>query len=160
MIPVQDENDEVDLKNLKIVLRFVDKDFSRYTLFAPLFKFSKSFLRLEEKFSRYLKLKYKPKRYPVAKMADSVVSLVCCGVDRFVRMDDEFRIERGLAKSLGFPHGFFTSRTVYRFFQSFNGLEYPSVGEDQPRNAKRAEGVLVSSDRIGLYRFGHEHQER
>lgn len=174
MTPVQDEDDAIDLENLKIVLRFVKKDFSRYTLFIPLFKFSKSFLRLEEKFSCYLKLKYNPKRYPVAKMADSVVSLVCCGVDRFVRMDDEFRIERGLAKSLGFPHGFFTSRTAYRFFQSFNGwnirqlerinLEtlkeqkgywFPQAGSvfvDLDMNTKSVEGKKIEKAALGYNR--------
>lgn len=115
------KDEVIDLANLKIVIRFVDKDFSRYTLFIPLFKFSKSFLKLEEKFSRHLKLNYQPKRYELAKIANSVTSLISCGIDRFIRMDDEFKIERGLAKSLGFPQGFFTSRTVYRFFQSFNG---------------------------------------
>lgn len=171
---VQDENDEIDLKNLKIVIRFVKKDFSRYTLFIPLFKFSKSFLKLEEKFFHHLKLKYNPKRYPVAKMADAVVSLVCCGVERFVRMDDKFKVEKGLAKSLGFPHGFFTSRTAYRFFQSFNGwnirqlerinLEvlreqkeywYPQAGSvfvDLDMNTKSVEGKKIEKATLGYNR--------
>lgn len=119
---MQNEENEVwDLENLKLVLRFVRKDFSRYTLFIPLFKFSKSFLRLEDKFSRILRLNYRPKVYKLAKIANSITSLVCCGIDRFVRLDDEFRVERGLAKSLGFPNGFFSSDTAYRFFCSFNG---------------------------------------
>lgn len=115
------KNEEVDLANLKIVIRFVKKDFSRYTLFIPLFKFSKVFLNLENKFAQYLKLNYKSKQYPVPKIANLGVSLICCGIDRFVRTDDEFRVERGLAKSLGFPRGFPTSDTLYRFFKSFNG---------------------------------------
>lgn len=115
------ENEVWDLENLKLVLRFVHKDFSRYTLFIPLFKFSKSFLRLEEKFSRHLRLNYHPKRYELSKIANSVVSLICCGIERFVRLDDQFKVEKGLAKSLGFPKGFFSSRTAYRFFSSFNG---------------------------------------
>lgn len=114
-------NEAWDLDKLKIVIRFVNKDFSRYTLFIPLFKFSKSFLKLEEKFSAYLRLKYRSQRYKVSKIANLAASLICCGIDRFVRMDDEFRIERGLAKSLGFPNGFPTSDTIYRFFNSFNG---------------------------------------
>lgn len=115
------ENEVWDLENLKLVLRFVRKDFSRYTLFIPLFKFSKSFLHLEEKFSRHLRLNYRSQRYEVAKIANSITSLVCCGIERFVRLDDEFKVERGLAKSLGLPKGFFSSDTAYRFFRSFNG---------------------------------------
>ena len=117
----QNKNEPINLENLKIVLRFVDKDFSRYTLFVPLFKFSKSFLKLENKFSLTLKLKYKSKLYKVPQLANLVTNLLCCGVDRFTRMDDEFRIEHGLAKSLGFEKGFPTSDTIYRFFRSFNG---------------------------------------
>ena len=116
-----DESSVIDLSNLKIVIRFVDKDFSRYTLFIPLFKFSKSFLGLEEKFSRYLKLNYQSRQYLLPKIANLGISLICCGIDRFVRVDDEFRIEKGLAKALGFPAGLPTSRTMYRFFTRFNG---------------------------------------
>ena len=115
------ETEEIDLTNLKIVIRFVDKDFSRYTLFIPLFKFSKVFLKLEDKFSRYLKMDYQSRRYPLPKIANLGISLICCGIDRFVRVDDEFRVERGLAKALGFPKGLPTSRTMYRFFTRFNG---------------------------------------
>lgn len=168
------ENDEIDLENLKIVLRFVDKDFSRYTLFIPLFKFSKSFLRLEEKFSRYLKPKYKSKFYPVPKIANLGISLICCGVDRFVRMDDEFRIERGLAKSLGFPRGFPTSDTIYRFLKSFNGYNirqlerinlevlkeqkghwFPQAGSvfiDLDMNTKSVEGKKIEKAALGYNR--------
>jgi hypothetical protein len=39
----------------------------------------------------------------------------------FARMDDEFRIEKGLAKTLGFANGFPSSNTIYRFLGSFNG---------------------------------------
>ena len=115
------ETNEVDISKLKIVIRFVDKDYSRYTLFIPLFKFSKVYLGLSKKFSCYLRLSYQSKRYSVARIANLVTSLVCCGVDRFVRMDDEFKIEKGLAKSLGFPKGFPSSDTIYRFFKSFTG---------------------------------------
>lgn len=116
-----EQNDSWDLDKLKLVIRFIKRDFSRYTLFIPLFKFSKSFLCLEEKFARYLKLKRKSRRYEVVKIANLTSSLICCGVDRFVRMDDEFRIERGLAKALGFAKRFPNSTTIYRFFRSFNG---------------------------------------
>ncbi len=76
---------------------------------------------LENKFSRYLRLKYNPRQYLLPKVANMVVSLVCCGVDRFVRLDNEFRVELGLAKSLGFTNGFPSSDTIYRFFASFKG---------------------------------------
>lgn len=115
------KDEPIVLENLKLVLRFVDKDYSRYTLSVPLFKFSKSFLGVEEKFSRHLKLNYLPRKYPLMKMANLVNSLIACGVERFVRLEDEFAVERGLAKSLGFPDGFPSSDTVYRFLQSFTG---------------------------------------
>jgi hypothetical protein len=168
------ENDKIDLANLKIVLRFVEKDFSRYTLFLPLFKFSKSFLKLEEKFSHYLKLKYQPRRYEMHKIADLVVSLICCGIDRFTRMDNEFRVERGLAKALGFPKGFPSAVTVYRFFKSFNGYNirqlerinlellkeqrehwYPPTGPifiDLDMNTKSVEGKRIEKAALGYNR--------
>lgn len=168
------EIDDFDLANTKLVLRFVNKDFSRYTLFIPLFKFSKSFLRLEEKFSLYLKLKYKSKRFPVHKIANLVTNLICCGVDRFVRMDDEFRIEKGLAKALNFPKGFPTSDTIYRFFQTFNGYNInqlervnfeilkeqknrwcPKTGSvfiDLDMNTKSVEGKKIQKTAIGYNR--------
>lgn len=163
-----------DINNLELVLRFVKRDFSRYTLFIPLFKFSKSFLRLENKFALHLKLKYRSQHYEVAKIANAVASLVCCGVDRFVRMDDEFRVEHGLAKALGFPHRFFSSKTVYRFFRSFNGwninqlekinlkllqeqktLWYYSIGSlfiDLDMNTKSVEGKHIEKATLGYNR--------
>ena len=168
------ENEVINLEELKIVIRYVDKDFSRYTLFVPLFKFSKTFLRLEEKFSHHLKLKYRPRRYPVSKIANCATSLVCCGIDRFVRMDDEFRIERGLAKSLGFPRGFPSSDTIYRFFQAVNGYNvrqlerinlellreqksnwYPKTGSifiDLDMNTKSVEGKKIEKAALGYNR--------
>ncbi len=168
------QNEEIDLANLKIVLRFTDKDFSRYSLFIPLFKFCKTFLKLEDKFSRHLKLNYKSKFYELHRVANSIVCLISCGVDRFVRMDDEFRVERGLAKSLGFPRGFFSSDTVYRFFSSFTGwnikqlekinLEilaehksdwYPktaSVFIDLDMNTKSVEGKQIEKAALGYNR--------
>lgn len=168
------KNEEVDLANLKIVIRFVKKDFSRYTFFIPLFKFSKVFLQLENKFFRILKLNYKPKRYLVPKIADLGVSLICCGIDRFVRTDDEFRVERGLAKSLGFPKGFPTSDTLYRFFKAFNGYNirqlervnlevlkeqkehwyFPtgSVFVDLDMNTKSVEGKQIEKAMLGYNR--------
>lgn len=173
-MPAKHENEEFDIGNVKIILRFVNKQFSRYTLFIPLFKFSKVFLRLEEKFSQYLKLKYKPRCYEVAKIANCVTSLICCGIDRFVRMDNEFRVEKGLAKSLGFPHGFFSSRTAYRFFESFNGYNirqlerinlavlreqkehwYSSTGSvfiDLDMNTKSVEGKKIQQAALGYNR--------
>lgn len=170
----QNKNGEVKLEDLKIVIRFVDKDFSRYTLFVPLLKFSKVFLKLEDKFSRYLKLNYKPRHYLLPKIANSIVSLICCGVDRFARMDDEFRLERGIAKALGFPKGFFTSRTAYRFFESFNGYNvrqlerinievlkeqkrkwYPITGSvfvDLDMNTKSVEGKKIEKAVLGYNR--------
>ena len=115
------QDNVIDIADLKIVISFVDKDYSRYTLFIPLFKFSQSILKLEDKYSRYLKLKYQSRSYPVPKMANLVTSLICCGIDRFIRLDDEFMSERGLAKSLGFRGKFPTSRTIYRFFHNFTG---------------------------------------
>ena len=79
-----------DPRDLPIRLAFVDKDYSRYTLFPILFKFSKVFLNLENKISRHLKINSKPSKYPVPKIANSIVNLLCCGIDRFVRLDDEF----------------------------------------------------------------------
>jgi len=168
------KNEVWDLDKLKLVIRFVKRDFSRYTLFIPLFKFSKSFLRLEEKFSLYLKLNYRAQRYKLAKIANLTSSLICCGVDRFVRMDDEFRIERGLAKSLGFPKSFPTSDTIYRFFRSFKGwnirqLEkvnlqllkeqkdnwYPTTGSifiDLDMNTKSVEGRQFEKAALGYNR--------
>lgn len=166
------KDEEIDLANLKIVIRFVKKDFSRYTLFIPLFKFSKVFLQLENKFSRYLKLNYKSKRYPVPKIANLGISLVCCGIDRFVRTDDEFRVEKGLAKSLGFSRGFPTSDTLYRFFKSFNGYNirqlekvnlevlkeqhwFPRTGPvfiDLDMNTKSVEGKQIEKAMLGYNR--------
>lgn len=168
------ENDVIDIEKLKIVLAFTDKQYSRYTLFVPLFKFSKSFLGLEKKFSRYLALNYKPRKYLLPKIANSVTSLICCGIDRFVRMDDEFSIEKGLAKSLGFPQGFFSARTAYRFFETFNGwnirqlerinLEvlseqkqhwYPKTGSvfiDLDMNTKSVEGTKIEKAALGYNR--------
>lgn len=168
------EEEVINLEELKIVIRYVDKDFSRYTLFVPLFKFSKVFLRLEERFSHHLKLKYRPRRYPVSKIANCVTSLVCCGIDRFVRMDDEFRIEKGLAKSLGFPRGFPSSDTIYRFFQAVNGYNirqlerinlellreqkdnwYPKTGSvfiDLDMNTKSVEGKKIEKTALGYNR--------
>lgn len=120
-MPICCKKDVFDLKSSNIVLSYVNKDFSRYTLFVPLFKFSKLFLGLEDKFAQYLKLKYSSRLYEVTKIANCVTSLICCGIDRFVRLDDEFVAERGLAKTLGFPDGFFSSRTAYRFFEAFTG---------------------------------------
>lgn len=100
------ENDLPDPRDLPIRITFVDKDYSRYTLFPILFKFSKVFLDLENKFYCHLKIKSKTDGYPVPKIANSIVNLLCCGVDRFVRLDDEFGCERGLAKYLGFRRGF------------------------------------------------------
>jgi hypothetical protein len=37
-------------------------------------------------------------------------------------MDDELRVEKGLAKSLSFPKGFPSSDTIYRFFKTFTGI--------------------------------------
>lgn len=168
------ENEVIDLANLKIVLRFVDKDFSRYTLFIPLFKFSKTFLKLEEKFSRHLKLRYQPRRYLMHKIANLAVSLICCGIDRFTRMDDEFRVERGLAKTLGFPKGFPSAVTIYRFFKAFNGYNirqlerinlellreqkerwYPPVSPifiDLDMNTKSVEGKKIEKATLGYNR--------
>lgn len=169
-----EEDAVVDIEKLKIVLVFTDKQYSRYTLFVPLFKFSKSFLGFENKFSRYLKLKYKPRKYLLPKIANSVTSLICCGIDRFVRLDDEFSIEKGLAKSLGFPQGFPSSDTMYRFFASFTGwnirqlekvnlellLEqkqhwYPKTGSifiDLDMNTKSVEGVKFEKAALGYNR--------
>ncbi len=169
-----EKSDVWDLDKLKLIIRFVKRDFSRYTLFIPLFKFSKTFLRLENKFSLYLKLKYRAQRYEVAKIANLTSSLICCGVDRFVRMDDEFRIECGLAKSLGFPNGFPTSDTIYRFFRSFNSWNvkqlgtvnlqllkeqknnwYPKTGSvfiDLDMNTKSVEGKLFERAALGYNR--------
>lgn len=142
--------------------------------FVPLFKFSKSFLKLEKKFSLYLKLNYKPRRYETAKIANCVTSLVCCGIDRFTRIDNEFRVEKGLAKSLGFPKGFPSAVTVYRFFKTFNGygvnqlervnLEilkeqkenwFPSTGPvfiDLDMNTKSVEGKQIEKAALGYNR--------
>ncbi len=169
-----EQNNTWDLDKLKLVIRFVNKDYSRYTIFLPLFKFSKSFLRLEEKFSLYLKLKRRLRHYELSKIANLASSLICCGVDRFVRMDDEFRIERGLAKSLGFANKFPTSTTIYRFFRSFNGwnirqLEkvnlqllkeqknkwYPKTGSvfiDLDMNTKSVEGKQFEKATLGYNR--------
>lgn len=169
-----DENDVIDLAKLKIVIRFVDKDFSRYTLFVPLFKFSKSSLKLEEKFSHHLKLRYKPRYYDLSRIANSVTSLICCGIDRFVRMDDEFEVERGLARSLGFPRGFPSSVTIYRFFKSFTGYNvnqlervnleilkeqkerwFPQAGPvfiDLDMNTKSVEGKKIEKAALGYNR--------
>jgi hypothetical protein len=169
-----DKNDDLDIEKLKIVLRYVPKDFSRYTLFVPLFKFSKVFLKLENKFRRYLKIKYQSKHYEVVKIANCVTSLICCGIDRFVRLDDEFKIERGLSKVLGFPKGFFSSRTAYRFFASFTGYNinqlekvnlsllaeqkncwYPSTGSvfiDLDMNTKSVEGKNIEKAALGYNR--------
>lgn len=168
------ENEIWDLDKLKLVIRFVNKDFSRYTMFLPLFKFSKSFLKLENKFSANLKLKRQPKRYEVSKIANLASSLICCGVDRFVRIDDEFQVERGLAKSLGLAKGFPSSSTIYRFFSSFNGwnvnqlekvnLEllkeqknnwYPKTGSvfiDLDMNTKSVEGKQFEKAKLGYNR--------
>jgi len=168
------KNEAIDLENLKIVIRFVDKDFSRYTLFVPLFKFSKSFLGLEDKFSNYLKLRYKSRLYLLSKIANLVNSLICCGVNRFVRLDNEFKIEKGLAKSLGFPKGFPSSDTIYRFFKVFNGYNirqlefinllmlkeqkehwYPNVGPifvDLDMNTKSVEGKKFEKAALGYNR--------
>ena len=113
---------DVDPRDLPIRIAFVNKDYSRYTLFPILFKFSKVFLDLESKFHCHLKIKSKLDGYPVPKIANSIVNLICCGVDRFVRLDDEFSCERGLAKYLGFENGFPSSDTIYRFFRKFDGF--------------------------------------
>lgn len=115
------ESDTTDPRGLPIRITFVDKDYSRYALFPILFKFSKVFLDLENKFHCFLKIKSKTDGYPVPKIANSIVNLICCGVDRFVRLDDEFSCELGLAKYLGFRKGFPTSDTIYRFFRKFDG---------------------------------------
>ena len=111
----------IDPRDLPIRLAFVDKDYSRYTLFPVLFKFSKVFLGLENKISLHLKINSKSDKYPVPKIANMTVNLICCGVDRFVRLDDEFSVELGLARYLGFKEGFPTSDTIYRFLRKFTG---------------------------------------
>ena len=111
---------EIDYRDLPIKLSFVDKDYSRYTLFPILFKFSKVFLKFENRFSRYLKLNYKSKKYLTVKMANFIVSMISMGIGRFERLNDEFACETGLIKYLGFesvPH----STTVQRFLRVFNG---------------------------------------
>ena len=169
-----DKIDDFDLANTKLVLRFVDRDFSRYILFIPLFKFSKSFLKLEDKFSFYLRLNYKSKRFQVHRIANLITNLICCGVDRFVRMDDEYRIEKGLAKSLGFFEGFPTSDTIYRFLKAFSGFNvnqlervnleilkeqknrwFPATGSvfiDLDMNTKSVEGKKIQKAALGYNR--------
>ncbi len=173
-MPISCKKDDFDLKNSNVVLRYVNKDFSRYTLFVPLFKFSKVFLGLEDKFGQYLKLKYSSRLYEVTKIANCVTSLICCGIDRFIRLDDEFVAERGLAKTLGFPNGFFSSRTAYRFFEAFTGYNvaqlekiniallteqkeywYPKTGPlfiDLDMNTKSVEGKQIEKATRGYNR--------
>lgn len=173
-MPICCKKDDFDLTSSNVILSYVNKDFSRYTLFVPLFKFSKVFLGLEDKFARYLKIKCFSRLYEVTKIANCVTSLICCGIDRFVRLDDEFVSERGLAKILGFPNGFFSSRTAYRFFEAFTGYNisqlekvnlallteqkeywYPKTGPmfvDLDMNTKSVEGKQIEKATRGYNR--------
>lgn len=167
-------NDNIDPCDLPLKITFVDKDYSRYTLFPILFKFSKVFLNLENKFKRHLKINSKAGKYPVSKLANSVTNLICCGVDRFARLDDEFSCEKGLAKYLGFSNGFPTSDTIYRFFRKFNGYHLRQLQNinlellndnrdlwlsdnrtlfvDIDLNVKSVEGKKIEQTRVGYNR--------
>lgn len=169
------KNGDVGPRELPIRITFVDKDYSRYALFPILFKFSKVFLGLENKIARHLKVKSKPDGYPVLRIANSIVNLICCGVDRFARMDDEFSCETGLAKYLGFERGFPASDTIYRFFRKFDGfnlrqmqrINLELLGEnkslwlpgsralfvDIDLNVKSVEGKKIEKARVGYNRY-------
>lgn len=167
-------NDNIDPRDLPLRITFIDKDYSRYTLFPILFKFSKVFLNLENKFKRYLKIKSKAGKYPVFQLANSVTNLICCGVDRFTRLDDEFSCEKGLARCLGFSDGFPTSGTIYRFLRKFNGYhlrqlqninlellndnkdlwlpDNRTIFVDIDLNVKSVEGKKIEQTRVGYNR--------
>lgn len=110
----------IDYSELPLEIVFDNKDYSRYTLFPILFRYSKVFLKMENRFDQYLKLNYKSRRYPTVKMANFIVSMISMGIGRFERLNDEFACETGIVKYLGFkkvPH----STTVQRFLKAFNG---------------------------------------
>lgn len=104
----------------KLVLQFVNEDFSSYTLSPLLVKYMEEFLHLEPLFADNLSIKKRFSRFSIGKLSFLSVLLILLGIERFSHLSTRWVRETGLAKVIGI-HSLPRKTTFADFLNSFSG---------------------------------------
>lgn len=104
----------------KLILEFVDEDYSAYTLAPLLVKFMREFLGLESLLEANLTIKKRYSTFSVGKLAFLGILFIMLGIERFSHLSNKWIRETGLAK-VNRLKSFPRKTTFADFLNSFSG---------------------------------------
>jgi len=102
-----------------ITIRFIDKDFSKFSVFPVIASYLIDYLKLEERFDIVLKTKSNNFSFSVQEYLLTLTTIIFLGIKRLYKADDLLANEQQLAKILGFRKQKFPSaRALYLLLSS------------------------------------------
>ncbi len=104
----------------KLEIRFVEEDYSAYTLAPTIAKFMEDILCIEPLFKANISIKKRFSQFSNGKLAFLGIFLILLGIERFSYLDDKWARERGLAK-INCINKLPGKNTFFRFLSSFSG---------------------------------------
>ena len=105
----------------RIVIRFVDKDFSRFAVYPIIASYLLDYLKLDLHFKKVLKMRNNNFSFSGTDYLLTLVTVIFLGIKRIYKIDDLLANEYQLAKILGFKKEQFPNSTrIYRLLSQMD----------------------------------------
>jgi hypothetical protein len=127
-----------------LVVEFVDRDYSRYTVFPVVASFLLDEVELGSLFNHVLKMKNERCSFSASDYLLTMMTTVFLGISRFHHLDDLLSPEVKLAHILGITRGKFpSSSSLYRILGSVSYWDWYRMGLVRFEVTKKSKDFLV-----------------